>query len=200
MGGFAAIGVHPHECGEFADADVKELRRLAAHPCVRAIGETGLDFHHSHVARKPQEVAFAAQCDLAAELRLPVIVHARDALDAIAVVLEAHPTPAGVMHSFTGEPSAAVRFLDLGLHVSLSGIVTFKNAEEVRATAAALPGDRLLLETDAPFLAPAPRRGRRNEPSLLVHTAALVAASRGISVPSVSARTTRNAQAVFASD
>jgi TatD DNase family protein len=192
--------VHPHECAEFDDADVKELRRLAAHPNVRAIGETGLDFHRWHVPRDAQEAAFAAQCDLAAELRLPVVVHARDSLDAIALVLEAHPIPAGVMHSFTGGPSAAGRFLDLGLHISLSGIVTFKNAEDVRATAAALPQDRLMLETDAPFLAPAPQRGRRNEPALLVHTAAQVAASRGISVPSVSAFTTRNAQAVFASD
>ena len=196
-GWLVAVGVHPHDCAGFDGATLTALRRLAEHPKVAAIGETGLDFQRQHQPREAQERAFVAQCELAAELGLPVVVHSRESLSAIAAVLGRHLGAGGIMHSFTGTPDEAQRFADLGVYVSISGIVTFANAAAVRATAAAVPQDRLLLETDAPYLAPVPLRGRRNEPAHLAHTAAAVAASRGISVPSLATCTTCNARTVL---
>ena len=167
------------------------------HPNVRAIGETGLDHHHELRSRDRQQQAFADQCALAAEVDLPLVIHSRDALDEVAQVLQRVPGTRGVMHSYTGDASKVQLFTDLGMHISFSGIVTFRREESLRAAAAAVPLDRLLIETDAPYLSPEPLRGRRNEPSHLVHTAAVVAAAHGMSVPSLAGRTTRNARAVF---
>ena len=135
---------------------------------------------------------------MATELDLPVVVHQRDSLDDVERMLAAELGPAGgVMHSFTGPPESVSRFVDLGLHISISGIVTFKRADEMRETAAAIPAERLLIETDAPYLAPTPMRGRRNEPAYLRHTAAVVAAVRNVSVSSLHATITRNAHELF---
>ncbi len=164
---------------------------------MRAIGETGLDHHHEFQPRDIQRRAFAEQCELAVELGLPVVVHSRAALDAVAAVLESVPDIRGVMHSYAGDAAHARAFTDLGLHISLSGIVTFRREHDLRAAAAEIPLERLMLETDAPYLTPEPLRGRRNEPAHLPHTAAVVAAAVGISVPSLAERTTRNARAVF---
>ena len=196
-GWFAAIGVHPHECGSWDRGAARELRTLAGHPNVRAIGETGIDHHHEFQPRDIQRRAFAEQCELAVELGLPVVVHSRAALDAVAAVLEGVPGIRGVMHSYAGDAAHARAFTDLGLHISLSGIVTFRRERDLRAAAAEIPLERLMLETDAPYLTPEPLRGRRNEPAHLPHTAAVVAAAVGISVPSLAERTTRNARAVF---
>ena len=197
-GWYATVGVHPHDCAGFDAATAAALRALAGSDQVKAIGETGLDFYREHQPRALQEQAFRAHCRLAAELDLPVVVHQRDSLDAVERVLREELGPAGgVMHSFTGPPESVRRFVDLGLHVSISGIVTFKRADDVRATAAVVPEDRLLIETDAPYLAPTPLRGRRNEPAFLPHTAAVVATVRNVSVSSVCATTTRNAHELF---
>ena len=196
-GWLASVGVHPHECGCWDRRTARELRTLAAHPKVRAIGETGLDHYREFHPRDVQERAFAEQCELALELELPVVVHSRQSLDAVAEVLEATPGITGVMHSYAGDARQARVFTDLGLHISLSGIVTFRREHELRDAAAKIPLERLLLETDAPYLSPEPLRGRRNEPAHLPHTAAVVAAAVGLSVPSLAEKTTRNARAVF---
>ena len=196
-GWLATVGVHPHECGDWDRRTAGELRALASHPNVRAIGETGLDHHHEIQPRDQQRRVFADHCALAVELGLPVVVHSRKSLDAVAEVLEGVPGIKGVMHSYAGDAAQARGFTDLGLHISLSGIVTFRREQALRAVAAEIPLERLLLETDAPYLSPEPLRGRRNEPAHLPHTAAVVAAAVGISVPSLAERTTRNARAVF---
>ena len=197
-GWYATAGVHPHDCAGFDATTVEALRELARSDAVKAIGETGLDFYREHQPRALQERAFRAHCRLAAELDLPVVVHQRDSLDAVERVLREELGPAGgVMHSFTGPPESVRRFVDLGLHISISGIVTFKRADDVRETAAVVPEDRLLIETDAPYLAPAPLRGRRNEPAFLPHTAAVVATVRNVSVSSLRATTMRNAHELF---
>lgn len=197
-GWYATVGVHPHDCAGFDATTIETLRDMAADASVRAIGETGLDFYREHQPRALQERAFRGHCRLAAELELPVVVHQRDSLDDVERVLAEELGPAGgVMHSFTGPSESVGRFVDLGLHISISGIVTFTRAEQVRETAAAVPADRLLIETDAPYLAPTPMRGRRNEPAYLAHTAAMVATVRNISVSSLGATTTQNARELF---
>lgn len=197
-GWFATVGIHPHDCQGFDVTTVAALRELASDSRAKAIGESGLDFFRNHQPRALQERAFRAHCRLAADLDLPIVVHQRDSLDAVERVLREELGPAGgVMHSFTGPPESVARFVDLGLHISISGIVTFKRADDVRATAAAVPTDRLLIETDAPYLAPTPMRGRRNEPAYLAHTAAVVAAVRNVSVSSLRATTTHNAREFF---
>lgn len=197
-GWYATVGVHPHDCGGFDATTVEALRDVAQDANVRAIGETGLDFYRDHQPRALQERTFRAHCRLATELDLPVVVHQRESLDAVERVLREELGPAGgVMHSFTGPPESVGRFIDLGLHISISGIVTFKRADELRETAAAVPADRLLIETDAPYLAPTPKRGRRNEPAYLPRTAAVVAAIRSVSVSSLCATTTHNARELF---
>ncbi len=197
-GWHATVGVHPHDCEGFDDTTVEALRTLAADDGVKAIGESGLDFYRDHQPRALQERAFRAHCRLATELDLPIVVHQRESLDAVELVLREELGPAGgVMHSFTGPPEAVPRFVDLGLHISFSGIVTFNKADDVRAAAAAVPSERLLIETDAPYLAPTPMRGRRNEPAYLPHTAAVVAAMRNVSVSSLCATTTHNARELF---
>ncbi len=197
-GWYATVGVHPHDCGGFDATTVQALRDLAGDATVRAIGETGLDFYREHQPRALQERAFRSHCQLAADLDLPIVIHQRESMDAVERVLREALGPAGgVMHSFTGPPESVGRFTDLGLHISISGIVTFKRADELRETAAAVPADRLLIETDAPYLAPTPMRGRRNEPAYLPHTAAVVAAVRNVSVSSLCATTTQNARELF---
>jgi TatD DNase family protein len=197
-GWHATVGVHPHDCEGFDEATIDALRSLAADERVKAIGESGLDFYRDYQPRALQERALRAQCQLAKELDMPIVIHQRESLDAVEHVLREELGPAGgVMHSFTGPAEAVPRFVDLGLHISFSGIVTFKKADDVRAAAMAVPSDRLLIETDAPYLAPTPMRGRRNEPAFLPHTAAIVAAIRNVSVSSLCATTTHNARELF---
>ena len=172
----------------------------AAHPCA-AVGEIGLDFHYSPETARGQCDLFARQLALADELALPVVIHTREADDATLGVLDEVPwhadAPRGVIHCFTGSPDFARQLLDRNFYVSISGIVTFRAAENVRESARVVPDDRLLVETDSPFLAPVPMRGNENEPAFIVHTVKFLAALRGVPAEELAARTFANAVALF---
>jgi TatD DNase family protein len=179
---FAAIGIHPHEAKHLDDAILVRIEALAAHPEVVAIGETGLDYHYDRSPRPDQQCSLARHIELACKLDMPLVLHIRDAHDeAMAIVRETGPRnhDPGMVHCFTGGPDEARAWLDLGFCLSFSGIATFKTAEPIRAAAILCPPDRILLETDAPYLAPVPMRGRPNEPAHLGFTCAQLAAVRG---------------------
>ena len=194
-----ATGVHPHHAGRFeqsgaAVAAVNE-RLAAVDAC--AIGEIGLDYHYDFSPRPAQHLVFAEQLGLARERDLPVVIHAREADDDVVRMVGEASGVRGVFHCFTGDVQFARRALDLGFHVSLSGIVTFPRAESLRDVARLVPDDRLLIETDSPYLAPVPHRGKRNEPAFVVKVAEVVAGVRGVAPESVAAQTTRNFLALF---
>lgn len=191
---YCTVGVHPHEADREQTA-TDALVGHAAHPKVVGIGETGLDYYYEHSARSAQAANFRAHIAAARETGLPLIVHARDADEDVATMLRdemGNGAYTGLIHCFSSGPALARPALDLGLYISISGIVTFKAAEELRRTVADIPVDRLLVETDAPYLSPAPNRGRRNEPSFVVHTAAQVAALKHLAAEELAARTTEN--------
>ena len=196
---FATVGVHPHEAATVDDAVLRDVERLAKHPRVVGIGETGLDFHYDNSPRPQQREAFRRFVDLARRLDLPVSIHLRDADQDAAEILadEGLGGAGGVIHCFSSDRTAARTFLDLGLHISFSGILTFKTADTLREAARIVPADRLLLETDAPFLAPIPHRGRRNEPALITYTAAVMAEVRGEPIDAIAACTAANATRLF---
>lgn len=203
-GVFAAVGVHPNDG---ADWDASEtpaaLRALAAHPKVVAIGEIGLDYYWERVPHDHQARVFRAQLELAAELDLPVVIHDRDAHADLMTILRrwvSDATPRrrrAVLHFFSGDRSMADEALALGFFLGVDGPVTYKNASELQALVAGLPLDRLLIETDAPFLTPQPFRGRRNEPAYVVEVARKVAELQGRSLGEVARQTTHNAQVLF---
>ncbi|MEZ4465143.1 MAG: TatD family hydrolase [bacterium] len=198
---FASVGVHPHEADAFDDAHWPELTALFRDPRVRAVGETGLDYYYDYSDRGRQQALFARHLELCGEVARPVVVHIRDAFEDTWRLVEAVGLPAGgVVHCFTGGPAECERALELGFHVSLSGVVTFKNAKALREAATLIPADRLLVETDAPFLAPVPHRGKRNEPAFVVHTAREVAALRGESFEALAAATRANTVRLFGLD
>ncbi|MCB9547233.1 MAG: TatD family hydrolase [Myxococcales bacterium] len=195
---YASVGVHPHEADAFDDADWPELTALFADPRVRAVGETGLDYYYDFSDRGRQQALFRRHLQLCGAVGRPVVVHIRDAFDdAWALVAEEGLPAGGVVHCFTGGPAECERALALGFHVSLSGVVTFRNAKPLREAVTLIPPDRLLIETDAPFLAPVPHRGKRNEPSFVVHTAQEVAALRGETFEAVAAQTRANTIQLF---
>jgi TatD DNase family protein len=175
-----------------ADPGVAGLVSLTKHEKVVGIGESGLDFYYEHSPRPRQEALFRAHCAAARETGLPLIVHTRDADPETARILTEERVPAGVIHCFSTGRQLAEKALELGFYISLSGIVTFKNAEALRAIARDLPLERLLIETDAPYLAPVPLRGKRNEPAFILHTAAQVAALKGIPVEELARATSEN--------
>jgi TatD DNase family protein len=196
----AAAGVHPHQAGLFGAEAEAALRRLAAEGSIRAVGEIGLDFHYNLSPPAAQRRAFRAQLGLAAELNLPVIVHSREAgAEVLDAVREAGPPRGGALHCFTESWPVAARALDLGLHISFSGILTFPGAADLRETARRIPGGRLLVETDAPYLAPVPFRGkgRRNEPAWVVETARVLAGLRGARLEDLADETSRNFRGLF---
>jgi TatD DNase family protein len=195
---FSTAGIHPH-VAEKHDGDLTRFRELAARQCIRAIGEIGLDYHYEFSPREQQQILFRQFLELAAELKLPAIVHCREAYDDCLAILEdaLQPGQSFVVHSYTGPASYAPRFHELGAHFSFNGIVTFKKAENVREALRAVPLDRLLLETDAPYLAPIPHRGHRNEPAYLPHIAAKVAEVKGVSTEEIARITTTNARQLF---
>lgn len=196
---YAAIGIHPHDAGEVTDAIVEGIRALSTRDKVVAIGEAGLDYHYDRHPRELQRDAFARWIALARDVDLPLVVHTRDAEDDTLDVLRAERLgPAGgVIHCFTGTLDFARKAVDLGFFVSIPGVVTFRNAGEIPETAKWLPADRILVETDSPYLAPIPRRGRPNEPAYVAHTAAFVAGLRGVSLEDLARTTTANAQRLF---
>lgn len=196
---FAAVGVHPHDAKDCTPARIAELRDLARSPRVVAIGESGLDFHYMHSSAAAQEAALRAHLELASELGKPIVIHCRDAEDRIIEILReiGIPRAGGVIHCFTGNASAAGKFIDLGFHISFSGILTFKNALAVREAARTVPDDRLMIETDAPYLAPEPYRGKRNEPAFVRGTLEVLAQTRDADPDLVAARIVENAQGLF---
>ncbi len=195
-----SVGIHPHEAGSEA-TDVARLMDLAAHPKVVGIGETGLDYFYDKSPRDAQQANFRTHLAAARATGLPVIVHTRDAdADTAALLDEAagQGPLTGVLHCFTSSLELARHALKLGLYISISGIVTFKNAEALRETVRQIPLDRLLVETDAPFLAPIPMRGKTCEPAFVVHTAAHLARLKGVSEAALAEATTRNFLDLFA--
>jgi TatD DNase family protein len=194
----ASAGVHPHEARLATAATYDELRGLARDGRIVAIGEIGLDFHYDHSPRDAQRDVFRAQVRLARETGLPVIVHTREADAETATLLEEEGVTKGVIHCFTGGHDLARRALALGFYVSFSGILAFPRSDVIQEVARTMPLDRLLVETDSPFLAPPPHRGKRNEPAFVVEVAAKVAALRGLSVEEVGRAAKANFHALLA--
>ncbi len=197
---WASVGLHPHEASEGVDGVAALLTRAldAADGAVVAVGECGLDYYYEHSPRAAQREAFAAQIALAHTYNLALVIHARDAWEDLFDVLAAEGVPARtVLHCFTGGVDEVDRCLRAGMYVSFSGIVTFKNAGDVRAAAERCPLDRLLVETDSPFLAPVPHRGRTNEPAYLPLVGAAIAAVKGCTVDEVKERSATAAATVF---
>jgi len=189
---WAAIGVHPHEADQHPDLGSDALVRAADHPRVVAIGECGLDYYYDKSDRLAQQDRFRAHLRAAAESGLPVVVHTRDAEEDTVAILREVPEVTGVLHCFTGSRWLAERGLELSYYISLSGIVTFKNARDLQETAKVVPDDKLLVETDSPFLAPAPNRGKTCEPAFVADTAAFVADLRGVDGSQLARQTTDN--------
>jgi TatD DNase family protein len=198
---WATVGIHPHEADQHPDVDTAKLVERTRHPRVVGIGESGLDYYYDHSDRARQQASFRAHIAAARETGLPLVVHTRDAEEDTAAILSdemgkgAYP---GVIHCFTASRDFADIALDLGFYISISGIVTFKNARDLQATAAQLPIERLLIETDAPFLAPVPHRGKTGEPSFVADTAAFLAELRGEDVKQLKEVTARNFHTLFA--
>jgi len=195
----ATVGIHPHECARVPEDDWALHERLASDPRVVAIGETGLDFHYDRSPRPVQEASFRRSLGIARAAGKPVVVHVREADEACARVLreEGLPPAGGVIHCFTGDAAAARAYLDLGLFISVAGVLTFKTAGAIREAVRIVPRDRLLVETDCPFLAPVPYRGKRNEPAYVVETARKVAEVWGATLDEVAAATTANVRRLF---
>ncbi len=194
-GVFATVGLHPHDASNGVDT----IRDLVDTPGIVAIGEAGLDYFYEHSARDVQKVAFAAQIHLAHERKLPLVIHARDAWSDTFDILRSEGTPTGtIFHCFTGGPDEAQTCLDLGASLSFSGIVTFKGAPEVQAAARMCPLDRMLVETDSPYLAPLPHRGKPNQPAWVAHVGQFIADLRDVPATTIADATTGNARAIFA--
>lgn len=191
----ASAGIHPHDANEYLEKEKwEEFEQLAkSHPFC-AIGETGLDYYYNHSPREAQREVFARQIRLSKFLKLPLILHCRDAYEEMLEILDHEGGSFGIVHCFTGNTAQAKNFLDRGFYISFSGIVTFPKALELQAACKTVPVDRLLVETDAPFLAPVPHRGKRNEPAFVVDTLKKIAALRGESWELLAESTTSNAE------
>ena len=189
---YASIGVHPHDASKAVARTYDDLRALADHGKVVAFGEIGLDYHYDFSPREVQREVFIEQLKLARNVGLPVTIHTREAWEDTMTILAEHWAGEGVMHCFTGDPAQAREALALGFHLSYGGVLTFKTAENVRESARITPDDRLLIETDAPYLAPIPHRGKRNEPSMMVQTARRLAEVRGTTIERVAEITSIN--------
>ena len=194
-GVYCSVGTHPHYADEEPDFPVEEIVALAEHPKVVAIGEAGLDYYYQKSSREAQAAGFRRHIEAARITGLPLEIHARDADDDTLAFLEGAraegPFPA-ILHCYTGGANLAVRAVELGLHVSFTGVVTFKKSEALREIAALVPLDRLLVETDAPYLAPVPYRGKTNEPAHVRHTAEVLAGVKGVDVDAFAEATTEN--------
>jgi TatD DNase family protein len=189
---YASIGVHPHDASKADEETFTRLGALAAHPKVVAVGEIGLDYHYDLSPREVQRAVFARQLALAAETGKPIVIHTREAWDDTLAALPAALPHGGIMHCFTGDAAQARQALDRGFHLAFGGVLTFPKAEPVRDAARLTPDDRLLVETDCPYLAPIPHRGKRNEPAFMVETVRRLAEVRGATVEHIAEVTTRN--------
>jgi len=192
-----AVGLHPLDADKWNEQSREEILRLSSSdPRVVAIGEMGLDFYKSEDRDRQIQVC-REQLEIASQLNKPVIIHCREAAESLFQLLSSFENLQGVMHCWGGNPAETQKFLDLGFYISFSGIVTFKNAKQVQASAAIVPRDRLLIETDCPFLAPVPKRGKRNEPAYVLHVAQKLAQLRGIPLEELAIQTTENARRLF---
>lgn len=195
---FCTLGIHPHDGKVYTEEAGRFIEENSKDPCVVAIGEIGLDYYYDQSPREEQKAAFRAQLAIAERTGLPVQIHTRDAdEDTIEILKEFKGKVKGIIHCFTGTPWLAEEALALGFNISISGVVTFKNAESIRETVRKLPLDRMHVETDAPFLAPIPMRGKKNTPAYVVHTAKFVADLKGISEEQLAEQTRKNALAMF---
>lgn len=197
---YFTVGTHPHHAAEEAEVDTQAIRAFASHPKCVGLGEAGLDYHYNHAPADVAAKVFRAQIGLARALNLPLVIHARDADDDVARILREEMREGAfraVLHCFTSTRALAEAGLELGLYVSFSGVLTFKNSEDLRAIARDIPLDRLLVETDAPYLAPMPHRGKRNEPSFVVETARVLAKVKGIDETALADATRANTLALF---
>jgi TatD DNase family protein len=197
---FFTVGTHPHEAAGEGAADLSAMRRFAAHPKCVGVGEAGLDYHYDCAPREVAERVFRGQIGLAREASLPLVIHTRDADDDMAAILRDEMGQgrfSALLHCFTGSRALAETALELGLSISFSGVVTFKNSSELRAIARDVPLDRILVETDAPYLAPVPHRGKRNEPAFVAATARAVAATRGLQPEAFAAASRANTLGIF---
>jgi TatD DNase family protein len=189
---YATVGVHPHDASK--EFDDQHLSELARHPKVIAVGEIGLDYHYDFSPRETQREVFIRQMKIAAAAKKPIVIHTREAWDDTIATIRDHWNPAlgGIMHCFSGTPEQAKQALDLGFYLSFGGIVTFPKALDIQESARACPADRILIETDAPYLAPVPKRGKRNEPAFMIETVRKLAQLRGVSEQSIAESTTAN--------
>ena len=196
----ATVGVHPHEASKYEDATSLRLRDLLRHPKVVALGEIGLDYHHNFSPRDVQKRVFIEQMSVAREAGMPIVIHTREAWEDTFALLEEHWKPTGlggILHCFSGSTVEVERTLALGFYLAFGGVVTYPKAIEVHESARVTPLDRMLLETDAPYLAPIPKRGKRNEPSYVVGTAQRIAELRSTTVEAIAAATTANFERLF---
>ena len=198
---YATVGVHPHDAAKARDGYLDELRRLSQNAKVLAIGEIGLDYHYDFSPRETQKRVFVEQMALAEELETPIIIHTREAWDDTLDMLRTHWAPTGlggIMHCFSGNTEQALASLELGFHISFAGMLTFRRSDDLRETAKRIPADRLLVETDSPYLTPEPHRKiRRNEPRFVVETARRLAEVRGEEYAALAAQTTANFHNLF---
>jgi TatD DNase family protein len=196
---YAAVGIHPHDAHTVTPEMVNELKKLSQNPKVVAIGETGLDYHYTLEHKDKQKEVFREHLRLAQELSLPVIVHDREAHEDVMTIIreENRGDLKGVLHCFSGDLKLAQWAIDMGLYISFTGNVTFKKAQKMSEKVAAIPLEKLLLETDCPYLSPEPHRGERNEPAYLIHTAQKIAEIKNISLAEIEEITTQNAKKLF---
>jgi len=190
----ATVGIHPHDANKSTAEILQSLTDLTQHPKVVAIGEIGLDYHYDFSPRETQNEVFIAQLKIAEAAKKPIVIHTREAWDDTISLLSQHwnPQHGGVMHCFSGGPKEAQQALDLGFYLAFGGIVTFPKALEIQEAARTCPADRILIETDAPYLAPVPKRGKRNEPAYIVETAKKLAQLRNVPLEEIAATTTAN--------
>jgi TatD DNase family protein len=195
---YTSVGVHPHDAAKVQEHHYSLMKDVAKHPKVLAIGETGLDYYYDNSPRDTQREVFRRQLAIANDLNLPVIIHTRDADDDTIELLKNETSGRGVIHCFTSGEKLADFVLERGFFISFSGIVTFPKAQALAAIASRIPLDRILIETDCPYLAPVPHRGKRNEPSFVTDTARTIAQLRGISIDELAASTSANFHSLFA--
>lgn len=194
---YATVGVHPHEAKKFGENTYEKIFELTRHPKVVGVGEIGLDYHYEHSPKEIQREVFRCQLELARQIDLPVVIHSRDAFEDTLKILKESKVKRGVFHCFSGDLSQAKKVIDLGFFISISGVVTFKNAKKAKEVAQFIPDDYLIMETDSPYLSPEPMRGRRNEPAYLVYIAKALAELRGVKVEDIDRITTLNVNRLF---